>query len=191
MPEEATDQTALRTEEERAVLLDAWFSQATEWSKAIFTISSAAIGLIVTGIFTASAAPRGVTWFCLVVAALSFGGATLTCLSAFQRGSEAILGHLTDDLPKADDADEKLRRLKNLQSGFFFWGLVLLLTAAFTHSEGSSVPEKKPLPSASPLSPSVPTFDNVSGIGLIVRSGVAPQPVPPPPAPQQVAQEKK
>jgi hypothetical protein len=85
-------------------------------------------------VFTASKSPSAFTLFSLALSALSFSGATLCCVSAFKAGSEIIMGLLTNEDANAENADRELARLKTMQYGFFIWGLVLLLVAAFSHS---------------------------------------------------------
>jgi hypothetical protein len=135
MPEEVT-----RHEEDTGagrdpdpVLLQGWLDQATEWSKSIFTMSSVAIGLIVTGVFTAPARPNPVTLIFLSLAATAFAVATISCVTAFSAGADVIYGLMMDDSDQVEKSEKILARLKPVQQDFFVGGLVLLLVAAFFH----------------------------------------------------------
>lgn len=135
MPEEVTNtETPIQVApEDRAVLLEAWLDQATEWTKSIFTMSSAAIGLIITGVFAAPSPLKPVTLIFLAVSIICFAVATISCVSAFTAGTSAIRGLLKNDGPLHAAAERDLARLKPVQYDFFCFGLLLLLVAAFIH----------------------------------------------------------
>ncbi|MEK8026547.1 hypothetical protein [Pseudaquabacterium rugosum] len=89
------------------VLIEAWIEQKTEWTKSIFSLSSAGLGLIAT--FAASEEFAEKLWLIkvlAVIAGVSFAVSAAACLVAFQKSAESISINIEKHAEKRNrDAD--------------------------------------------------------------------------------------
>jgi hypothetical protein len=116
------------------VLLEAWIGQRTEWTKSVFAMSSAAVGLMVTALLNRDAlALLPMTKAMLFLGGISFGIAASTCLSAFITSADAVEQAMLGRPLRAAEAE--LGRLEAWQRHGFLYGLgFLLLAALLEHS---------------------------------------------------------
>ncbi len=104
--------------------------QRTEWTKSVFAMSSAAVGLLVTALLTRDAVSFGPMTKCMLfTGGLSFGLAATTCLSALMKSAKALEHALNGQ--SLGSLEDELNNLESQQHHGFLFGLVFLGLAAF------------------------------------------------------------
>lgn len=107
----------------RSALVNAWVSSQMERDKAILTVSSAAIGLLVT--LLKFFVPSSLQVACYIFAFAGFGLAIVSAIRIFERNGHYIRSLLGDDT--TPDNDERLESLDKQIKGGFYIGLAAVL----------------------------------------------------------------
>ena len=117
-------------EHERGVLVSTWCELRTEWTRTLFGVASAGVGLSTGAILTANRPPPVTTSVLLIVAAVAFGVLACICLNAIKRSSDLIEFTLRDESVQEEVANRDLLRMQRWQNGLAGTGFLALGLAA-------------------------------------------------------------
>lgn len=116
------------------LLIQTWLQQRTEWSKAIFTMSSAAIGLVFAGLLSGARDLSPLVVVFALAGLLGFAVAAVSSLMAFRRSAELV--HALAHGKPSCTSELTLKRLENIQKASFYLGVVFIALAPTTHVLG-------------------------------------------------------
>lgn len=120
--------------QQQPVLLEAWIAQRTEWTKSVFAISSAAVGILAAALLNKDALTlQPLTKLCLGIGTIAFIIAVTACLQAFLVSADSLKRYVSPDpkVPGPEALEPELNRIESLQHHGFVFGILLLACAAF------------------------------------------------------------
>lgn len=128
----------------------AWRELRIEWTRTLFGIASAGVGLSTGAIFAADT-PRSIfVSGLLLLAGIAFGALAFICFFAIERSADLIL-HIVQNKPEpAAIADHDLRRTLKWQKVLATSGIAAIFLAAFVHTcQGTNMSDYEKSPHAS------------------------------------------
>lgn len=122
------------SESELAELRGAWRELRIEWTRTLFGIASAGVGLSTGAIFAADAPLSLCVGALLIFAAVVFGALALLCLVVHERSADLILYIVRNKMKITKTVNRELRRMQQWQKGLVTAGVAAVCVAAFAHT---------------------------------------------------------
>lgn len=181
------------SESELAELRAAWRALRTEWTRTLFGIASAGVGLSTGAIFAADTPLSLCVSALLILAAVVFGALALFCLIAHERSAD-LIRHVVCRKPELAATDDRvLRRTLKRQKSLVMAGVAAVCVAALAHTyQGTNMSDqdKSAYTSRHNFSEMLELYNRQTPAPPTAKSTDAPQPESPQPPKSNDREEK-